>query len=324
MSVIRAAFDVGSGSTKLTVGQIELATGHLTKVFFSEERVVEVGKSFRHHKEFIAPEMLELCRNKLTEFKSIALSHGATQWAGVATAVFREKSNGKFIEDINSKLGLNLRVVSQTAEAELGYATAVAVKAVEGVDANEQSDRHTVVWDSGGASFQIATKTDDGLLTAEGQWGSSSATHTMVAQIQGKDFTQTESANPGTMEHVHKLISHIQSHLQPPPAWLIEMQKEGLDVVAIGGDTSMHKLVSLATRNPTFTPETIMEALEMLADKSDEELSYLPQPDQVLPKMCLAYVTMKTMNIKEARHYQCTGNTLGLLITDSFWPIAET
>eukprot|EP01134_Creolimax_fragrantissima_P001413 CFRG1413T1 len=323
MSVVRAAFDVGSGSTKLTVGQVDTLTGQLIKIFFSDERVVLLGKSFKHNGDHISPTVLDECRAALVEFKKIAVSHGTSQWAGVATAVFREQKNGLFIEEINNKMGLNLRVVSQNEEAELGHSTGMAVRDISA--SNVTPLKNTVVWDSGGASFQLASqlKSDGSLCTIEGNWGSSSSVHAMVSEIQKKDFHMTQSPNPVSLHDTLKTIDHIKSTLSPPPSWFKVLQKEGVDVVAIGGDTSMFRLIEMTTGNSVFTPNSIMKAIEKLAGMSDDDLSIYPLPMEVLPKLALGYSVMTTLGIKEARHYRATGNTLGLLITRKFWPIDE-
>jgi hypothetical protein len=208
---------------------------------------------------------------------------------GIATAVFRETSNGPdVLDDLSRAFHCSLAVASQQLEGIIGYRTGclalmeraklqlpqacAELRAIVGSD--------SVVWDSGGASFQLTLEKRIGggaqrqLAAYEGQWGSSKSTRAVVEDIQGRRFP-ADSANPMTMEHVTKSIeyfmndlrrkeSHDASHIHPAAASpkalsALSLTAEELrhaitkdaglcSVVAIGGAMGAFRMASLLLR----------------------------------------------------------------------------
>jgi hypothetical protein len=147
---------------------------------------------------------------------------------GIATAVFRETSNGPdVLDDLSRAFHCSLAVASQQLEGTIGYRTGclalmeraklqlpqacAELRAIAGSD--------IVVWDSGGASFQLTLEKRIGggaqrqLAAYEGQWGSSKSTRAVVEDIQGRRIP-ADSANPMMMEHVTKSIVYFMSDLR--------------------------------------------------------------------------------------------------------------
>ena len=153
--VRRAAFDVGSAACKILVADVDLHAGSapaITKVVLSDRVAVQLSDDLAAGggARFSERALQEL-RDVLLEFKKRAEEQGAEQFAGVATAAFREASNGPgFLMQLKDE-GLPLRLVSQEREALLGFLTANHL-------CPHIASHDLVSWDCGGGSLQVCIK----------------------------------------------------------------------------------------------------------------------------------------------------------------------
>ena len=64
------------------------------------------------------------------EFKKIAIELGATQFAGVATEVFRKAKNGSdYLNKVRAE-GISMTLVTQELEGELGFNSVYALSGI--------------------------------------------------------------------------------------------------------------------------------------------------------------------------------------------------
>ena len=88
----RAAFDIGSGMSKMQVSDVDVATGRVVSTLFAEERSVLFAADWKGSgerselSEEIQREGLEV----LGALREIARQHEATELRAVATEVFRK------------------------------------------------------------------------------------------------------------------------------------------------------------------------------------------------------------------------------------------
>ena len=88
----RAAFDIGSGMSKMQVSDVDVATGRVVSTLFAEERSVLFAADWKGSgerselSEEIQREGLEV----LGALRDIARQHEATELRAVATEVFRK------------------------------------------------------------------------------------------------------------------------------------------------------------------------------------------------------------------------------------------
>jgi hypothetical protein len=156
----RASIDVGSGATKLLVADIDAASGAIKQILYGEERVVSFSLASKSTPDNSLPEnVMERGIQVLRDFQRIVASlspagHPPLGIAAVATEVFRKAPNGRqYLGRVWRELGLDVRLVSQAVEAELGFMTAAAFALGE-EEGGGIGD--IVCLDSGGGSFQIS------------------------------------------------------------------------------------------------------------------------------------------------------------------------
>ena len=161
VTVIRAAFDIGSSSSKLQCCECILtpdkgsAGGYVcttSKDIYSVERPVQFGADLMRSTDgSLSDDIQSRGLRIFFELKAQAEALGATQYSAVATEVFRRASNGnEYLDEIRSA-GVPVHLVSQSVEGELGYwsvqAVLAAAAAADGIHRSADC-----VWDSGGNS----------------------------------------------------------------------------------------------------------------------------------------------------------------------------
>lgn len=313
---VRAAFDVGSGQTKISVANVDETTGRPLQTLFSDETPLLLGHDLKQSKEGkLSESILAKLEDIISNYKKIALKLGAREMAGVATAVFRESKNGAdFIHRLREKTDINFQLISQKKEGELGFLTAVA--------ASGESADHLVAWDSGGASFQITMSAPEGLIVYEGPWGASKALSALIKEVQGKDFSKVSSPNPASLEEVIRLKKLIQESLPQAPIKLLgKIRDLGSTVIAIGGPYSPFKIASIATGKTEYTKEEIWNALHTLIGSTDQQLKAFPEPEMVIPRLTLLISVMDHFEIGKVRYIPTVGSTWGIFISPEFWKI---
>lgn len=313
---VKAAFDVGSGQTKVTIAVIDDHTGRPTKILFAEETPILLGHDLKQSKDgMLSAKILAVAEKVINEYRNLALQHGAVEMAGVATAVFRESKNGAdFIAKVRSEMGIDLRLITQKEEGRIGFLTAVA--------SSGKAAEQVIAWDTGGASFQIsAEKNADELLVYQGAWGASKVLAAMVEEVQGKDFSKIHTANPATIDHVIALQKIVLKSLKTPSIELLNKFKNpGITVVGVGGPFSIYRMAEIAHGRREYTKEDVWAAIEKLAGSSNEDLAATyPEPEMVIPRLTLLYTIMDFFEIKKVLYTPTTGNTLGILISPQFW-----
>lgn len=311
----RAAFDIGSGATKLMVADI--SGMHVEKVYFSQEVPVPFGIDWKKSADnTLSAEIMAEGMTVLRQFIDICEQHSVPPAArcAIATEVFRKASNGgEFLAQVKDALNLTIEMVSQDVEAELGFRTAAAL--------GGGSVEELICWDSGGASFQITSRSSGGgpLRAYTGTWGTGVVTAALIEKIQGHAFSEKPTPNPVKAAEAAAIVSHIKQDLPAAAEWL-----SGKDVTAIGGPNSQFHIAWELLGVERYTLPDVQRALAEVVGKSDEEMALLPccrgelrePPGLIVPKLCLLMSVMEHCSISSVTFRLCTGSCPGLLISD--------
>lgn len=337
----RAAFDIGSGATKLQCSDYELITGKMINIIYAEERPVPFGADYLNSNDGNLSENMQLRGlQTLIELKDIAINHGANQFSAIATEVFRKAKNGEAYLDRVRLLGLDVTMITQELEAELGHQTALINSG--------NIDPNICVWDSGGSSFQISMRTNS-LQTYMTSIGSSTCA-SYLANIKNIPRTEKMTPNPVTPEECDRLIEIITSQLPSPiPQWLSVHRT----LLSVCGKNSIFKVccnvleeiskgpIHMASTPPGLfrreTPDIVShsvtsfslrdaeKALNICLNSSDDELckfvnfQYSDGPKIVVPKLCLLVAVMRYLQIEYVSTVKCTGSCSGVIVDNRFW-----
>ena len=128
----RAAFDIGSGSTKLQCCECELSrhpSGQdkvvILRTLFGVEKPVPFGSDLMRSRDgCLSSSIQDSGITIFLELKREAEKLGATEFSAIATEVFRRAANGKAYLAKILDLGVPVAMLSQKEEALLGYTSA--------------------------------------------------------------------------------------------------------------------------------------------------------------------------------------------------------
>lgn len=362
-AIRRAAFDIGSGATKVQcsdykfpedrigggglLGNEEREYGMMgmMNIVYAEERPVPFGSDYLSSPDGYLSEKIQLRGlQTLTELKERAVTHGAIQFSAIATEVFRKAKNGEAYLERVRQLGIDVVIITQELEAELGHKTALIN--------SECLDPNICVWDSGGSSFQISTYSDSSLQTYMASIGSSTCA-SYLAEIKQILRTEQTTPNPVTLEESNQLIEKISSLLPSEiPNWLT--RNPSTAVLSVCGKNSIFKVccnvldelskgpLHMATTPPglfrrdtapelvsqtitAFTLRDAEKALETCLDSTDEVLckfvnfQYSDGPKIIVPKLCLLVAVMRYLKIDYVSTVKCTGSCSGVITDNRFW-----
>ena len=194
----RAAFDIGSATTKVKVAEIDRCQSRELKLLYAEEAPVFYRDDVQT-RDGASPHITTATMDRglqvLTRFKAQAENYDPQGFAGVATSAFRRADNGShFASEIRDRLGISVRVIDQSEEAYLGFMGAVRQAHV--------TPEKAVVWDVGGRSMQMTTLADDGhVMVYRGKFASGQMRDHLVRVVQKKP-PEVLSPNPLTTSDV--------------------------------------------------------------------------------------------------------------------------
>lgn len=151
----RAAFDIGSGTTKMTIAKVNRCQNKIVEILFEDQSSVPYKQSLYDNKNSFSKDVVSNGIKELIELKATAVDLGAVEFSALATEAFRTAKNGKeTIEKLEDEAEVNIRVINQELEARYGYLGAK-------IKNNFKDDSNVVVWDIGGGSMQMSY-VDDG------------------------------------------------------------------------------------------------------------------------------------------------------------------
>lgn len=279
MIEIRAAFDLGSGATKVIVAEGTFlaaspkgttgkqdATLH---ILYEVEVPLLLGLDARASRDGrlsdgIVTKLFDTVEKLVRQVRAVAVERGGPtapmpRMKGVCTAVYRETVNGPAVLDaLRERFQIDIRLLSQEEEGAIGFATGLHLAkqcddrlgtpwgGTAGPSRSSPTD--LVVWDSGGSSFQITQRNGISLAVMMGAWGSSKVHHEMIVTVQRKP--KLGSANPVTLDQAEALCSFLVNDLTrnyglPPVS---ADNRERTRVAAIGGPSCALRIATLVDK----------------------------------------------------------------------------
>ncbi len=297
--VVRAAFDIGSGATKMKVGRVLTSAQGLTDVemlFPTADDSGEVKVAYQDglkssgKKKELPEEVLANGAAELNKMKATAETLGATEFVGVATAAFREATNGKAAaEKLSKETGITVKVITQDEEAALGFWAAVGISKADPVKA--------VVWDIGGGSQQLAMMNKSGqIVSANNGFGSDILKEKIRALKGGKK----KSINPVGKAIAAKALKIVRREAKKgTDAIKARITKEEGLVVGIG---SVHfisvKDQAMAPEDKSYDQGMVKKALEASWDLTDDKIGGKYVENQI-PNLILVLGFMEEIGITE-------------------------
>ena len=143
-----ASIDVGSNTIRLLISEPSIF-GSLRPIQV-ERRITRLGEHFLPHRT-LQPQAIERSIAALEEFADLMHLRGVSKYLAGATAVVREASNGRrFIDEVQARTGLRVRLLTGSEEAKLSFLGVASV-----IPSTEEP---MAVFDIGGGSTELVWK----------------------------------------------------------------------------------------------------------------------------------------------------------------------
>lgn len=312
--VTRAAFDIGSATTKVRVAKVDACLQKILEVLHDQEVKID------YKEDVMGSGKSELSAQIMSRGLEIMalLTQGAAKkgvpdghMAGVATSAFRDAKNGGYFTDlIKKQTGVRIKIISQREEGLVGYFSALTE--LKGLDTSKVSP---VVWDIGGGTQQFTTRSVEKFEVYEGDLASLSFKDRVVKQILQRE---SGSPNPIGIKNMEATISLAQMHAKAsiPKSILAQIEKNSGVVYGIGG---VHRFsVGGQTQKQAYTQTDVARALKSQVQKTDSQIGgKFAETDVTNLALVLGY--MAHAKISEVRVLKINA-TQGVLIDPSYWP----
>ena len=193
----RAAIDIGSGSTKIAVAEVDTCQHQIKKMLYQQQLPVAYNDALMHSTESRLPDsVISQGLDALKQEIQQARRFNPVSIEGVATAVFRNAENGaNVVELFNQQTAAHIHIISQQQEALLGFASARASLKPSGLKNDDM-----LVWDIGGGSMQMTTwDNHNGQLAPviyQGKLASVTLKNYIVSLLKHQPLRPDSSPNP--------------------------------------------------------------------------------------------------------------------------------
>ena len=322
-SQIRAAFDVGSESSKLTVARVDTCTQTIIEILHRQDIRVPYKSSLdASPDQRFSADVMQRGEEALRHLLAAARQHGAEVHAGGATSAFRQAGNaGEFIEEMNEKLQLNIQIVSQAEEGALGFIGAARKFGAEPRDA--------IVWDIGGGSMQITAWNEKQQVEVyQGEIASIDFKNTLINRIQGHSLTKVTTPNPidaaTAKAGIHQAWTLAAKDV---PVWMkAKIVGNTANLVGIGGvwyysirgqleeaGQFKDKLITLAALRATIDHQLGKTDAEIGGDYADTQVSNLLLVTGFMQALGVSKITPLKVSLVE-----------GVLVKPSYWQLEES
>ena len=221
---ILAAIDIGTNSIHMVVVDIDPALPAFT-IIAKEKDVVRLGD--RNPKTGdLTPEAIERAMAALRRCKDLAVSFNADQIVAVATSATREAPNGnKFLEQVNSELGILVNLISGQEEARRIY-----LGVLSGMEFNGQP--HVIIDIGGGSTELILGDSHEARFLSSTKVGAVRLTQELITTdpVSDQEFLYLQAYVRGMLE---RPVEQLRFKLQPGEKPLLVGTSGTIETLAI-------------------------------------------------------------------------------------------
>lgn len=286
----RGAIDIGSGSTKAYAAIVDICVTpkKIVEKLFDSKVKISFGEAVEQSPDGKIPaEMITDASVKIARLADEMNAHHLDSLEAVATAAIRKSKNRDEVVSAISKSiadrlrgktkikpeALNVRVLSQIEEAQVGASSALAN--LPSTDENPaEKSKSVMVWDIGGGSMQMTAPNSDELFT--GDLASVSFKNQVIRDVLKKDPHLVKSPNP-LKKSAPKATAIARAHAETNVGTYFK--NPALRWVGIGGvlALSVQKQVDREEGErrsgpPHFTVKAVSKTLDKRANRTDEEI----------------------------------------------------
>ncbi len=309
---IRAAIDIGSGSTNLKVAKVDPRTHKILIQLYEKSIPVPYQRHLEQSPDQIFDQqVMNQGVHAIKALKEVADHYHVKKVIAVATAAFRKAKNAQqFAKNIEQQTGIHVRIINQDEEGILAFRGALAITSV--------LPQHAITWDIGGGSMQLTTLSNEGTYIVEkGKTASIPFKNAVIETIQEKDPKTIHSPNPMTLAQAQAAIDYA-AHLSQDTHRLIKnkIQEPQSQVLAVG---SLFNYGILPIMNHRIVKANeLQEEVFKWTNKGDKELPGGPLAEVALTNPLLVLGYMKGLHLSQIEVLN-VNNADGALTYPPYW-----
>jgi len=288
---IRTAFDIGSGTTKMKVGKVDICKQKLISLLYENSLPVSFKQSLQNStNNTIDSDTFNSGFLALKILKNESLRFRPTEFYAVATSAFRTATNLKpFKRKVLSKLNIDIKIISQVQEAKLGFFSATSL--------TSKSMQKVIVWDIGGGSMQMTAWNGKEFEIYEGKHAAVTFKDFVIESIQRKNRLTFKSPNPMKLAESDLAILKASEFAKLEVSKLIKDKiNAGAEILGIGG-LHYYSIKGQSSNSNIYTIDQVLNALKKNTGLTDKELNANYSETQVT-NLALVSGFMKALNIK--------------------------
>ena len=263
-----ASFDIGSGTTRLLVADVDPCGIALPQIHERQSRRLSYAADLLNPPTGrFSPALMAEASATMQELIEHAQAYQPERIVAVATQAFRAAANAEeLVDEWRQRWGLDVRILSQEEEARLAYRLVLSRLA--------EVPEQLIVWDIGAGSQQLVWREP-----GSARWGH---VNSRIASVSFRNRAlewlsrpaDQSSPNPLSAAEVEQLAAALGEWINPDDSALIRHRVEqGATVVGIGGvhGASLVNQLNLAP-GEEITRDGIAAALAKQLGRSDQEI----------------------------------------------------
>lgn len=306
---IRAAFDLGSGTFKLSVAEVN---GNHIDLKFCKTIKVSLGQDLAESQNGLFSEKIQLVAfNALTELIKDAQAHGTTEFAGIGTAAFRHAKNGNdFLDKLVQTTNIPIYLISQEQEGILAFKTYLSVFP-------EMNETNCIALDLGAASLQLTIKTNELYDVLQVPIGVSGVVKIFSENIKLIPYQRGVVFTPITLNEIELLVEEIKNKIPSHSKMQTKLLNGTFEVLYL--DDWVDEIEQRTGQKEKISKDQIWNALIKTTDAINRNPNLVEQ--SCIMAYALLYAIMDKLEINSLRmKLHNSGNTLGMMTEEYFWP----
>lgn len=306
----RGAFDVGSGSTKLKVADVDVCSRKVIAVIFEASEKANYEEDLKSSSNgAFSDAMIADGLQIIKKIVADASQYKPQVYFGVATSAFRNAKNARsFLNKVTKETGIPIKIIPQREEATLGFFAATAK--------TNTALSQAVVWDIGGGSMQMTTlDAKHQLLVYEGNLASVGFKNHIIQNIQKKPASGA-TPNPLSQSDITTAVQFAQdTALQVPAGIQQKLKASNTTVIGIGGVHyySVRKQVGQDQYSKAELQKTLMSKAGLADDKIGGKYA-----NTEVSNLALVYGFMEALGINTVSTAKID-MTDGILLHPNYW-----
>lgn len=287
---VEGAIDFGSGTTKFIVVEVDRCEKKINKILHEDRLQISLNEYLeKSDSEEVKLDDIKQYLPQLRKSLQSLQDRGVKRPYAVATSVFRVAKNGtEMAQFLKSELNVDVQIISQDQEAELGYYSALAKL--------KTKHPHLIVWDIGGGSMQMFAKQDKNDRIYRGDLASVTFKNQVLRDLKFADPKVISSPNPiGIWKDAAVQIAKNHAYLNVPAYF--KKEAPSATIIGVGGVLSISVLKQTGNTDPGFSQSQIADALALRSGWTDDQIKS-PYRATDVTNLALVLGYMRALNIE--------------------------